>query len=351
MNWQKQSPTSVEVGLFPSVQQRCSRFGSLPSCSDVITAMSDEICIQVKQLQHSYGDRPALCGVSFGIQRGSIFGFVGPNGGGKTTLFNILCSLIPIQSGTVDSLGFRLDRECSQYRQEIGVTFQAPSLDRRLTVRENLIHQGHLYGLRGDRLNRESNLQLERFGVADRAADIVDTLSGGLKRRVELAKCLLHRPSLLLLDEPSTGLDPGARRGLWRCLEELRERDSVTVVVTTHLMEEAERCDELILLDHGSIAAQGTPSGLRDAIGGESVTIVADRPDELRGRLASELNFEFSRSGESLVMRSENGHEVLRAVAGRFSGEIRSISVDKPSLEDVFMEKTGRRMSETTSGD
>lgn len=251
-----------------------------------------------------------------------------------------------MQFGKVESLGFRLDQECSKYRQEIGVTFQAAGLDRRLTVRENLIHHGHLYGLRGRSLENAARLLLSRFGVADRASDIVETLSGGLKRRVEVAKCLLHQPQLLLLDEPSTGLDPGARRELWHYLEELRAKDGVTVVVTTHLMEEAERCDELILLDQGSVAAQGTPSGLRDGIGGESVTIICDQPDQLRGRLASELGFDFSRSGESLVMRVTNGHEILRTVAGQFSTEIRSISVDKPTLEDVFMEKTGRRMSD-----
>lgn len=311
--------------------------------------MSEKQCITVHRLEHSYGSRAAVCGVDFEIQRGSIFGFVGPNGGGKTTLFNILCSLIPIQSGTVESLGFRLDQECSGYRRQIGVTFQAPGLDRRLTVRENLIHQGHLYGLSGKALQAESALLLERFGVADRSADIVDTLSGGLKRRVELAKCLIHRPQLLFLDEPSAGLDPGARRELWQYLEELRSRDSVTVVVTTHLMEEAERCDELILLDQGSIVAQGTPSDLREEIGGESVTITCDRPDELRVRLSGELGLEFSRSGEVLRLRSAEGHEILRTVAGRFSGEIRAISVDKPTLEDVFLERTGRRMSDETA--
>jgi ABC-2 type transport system ATP-binding protein len=308
--------------------------------------MSDKRCITVTRLEHSYGNRAALCGVDFEIQHESIFGFVGPNGGGKTTLFNILCTLIPIQSGTVESLGFRLDRESSAYRREIGVTFQSPSLDRRLTVRENLIHQGHLYGLSGKALESEVALLLDRFGVADRSTDIVDTLSGGLKRRVELAKCLLHRPRLLLLDEPSTGLDPGARRELWQYLEELRTRDSVTVVVTTHLMEEAERCDELILLDQGSIVARGTPSSLRDEIGGVCVTIVCDRPDEMRVRLSGELGLEFSRSGEVLRLRSSEGHEILRTVAGRFSEEIRSISVDKPTLEDVFMERTGRRLSD-----
>jgi ABC-2 type transport system ATP-binding protein len=313
--------------------------------------MSEMPCVLIDQLEHSYGDRAALCGVSFGIQRGSIFGFVGPNGGGKTTLFHVLCTLLPVQSGTVESMGFRLDRECAEYRREIGVTFQAPSLDRRLTVWENLIHQGHLYGLRGRSLDREAKQLLERFGVADRSTDIVETLSGGLKRRVELAKCLLHRPQLLLLDEPSAGLDPGARRDLWRCLEELRERDSVTVVVTTHLMEEAERCDELILLDHGSIAAQGTPSGLREGISGESVVVVSERPEELRAQLVSELGLEFSRSGETLTMRSSDGHKVLRDIVERFSTEIRSISVDKPTLEDVFMEKTGRRMSDEVTVD
>ena len=233
------------------------------------TSMGETAAISVSDLSFRYGDRTALDAVGFNVSPGSIFGFLGPNGGGKTTLFSILSTVLPLQSGNVTALGHDLQKDSAAYREQIGVTFQAPGLDRRLTVLENLIHQGHLYGLRGDHLRHTIEELTEQFGVADRQSDIVDTLSGGLKRRVELAKCLIHRPSLLLLDEPSTGLDPGARHDLWASLERLRSEQGVTVVVTTHLMEEAERCDELALLHRGQIVAQGSPSELRSRIPGE----------------------------------------------------------------------------------
>ena len=204
--------------------------------------------LDVECLSHRYGELIALDDISFGVPEGSIYGFLGPNGGGKSTLFGVLGTLLGIQSGRVRALGFDLARESIEYRRRVGITFQSPSLDRRLTVLENLIYQGQLYGLSGRVLESAIGELLTRFRVADRAADVVSSLSGGLKRRVELAKCLLHRPRLLLLDEPSAGLDPGARRDLWELLERLRAEDGTTIVVTTHLMDEAERCDQLVLL-------------------------------------------------------------------------------------------------------
>jgi len=309
--------------------------------------ISVSVCIHVKELSHRYGERIALDRIGLEVTRNTLSGFVGPNGGGKTTLFHLLCGLIPVQSGAIESLGMPLTGKKPDYARRIGVLFQNPGLDRRLTVRENLLHQGHLYGLRGSRLRARAASLLERFEVSDRAEDIVETLSGGLKRRVELVKCLLHEPELLLLDEPSTGLDPGARHTLWNCLEELRSENQVTVVVATHLMEEAERCDELILLDRGTIAAQGRPSELRDSIQGESLTIVCGQPDQLRTRIREKLNFEFQRSGETLKLRCDNGTEILHQVMESFGQQIRSISLDKPTLEDVFLARTGRTCSET----
>ncbi|NQV27761.1 MAG: ATP-binding cassette domain-containing protein [Rhodopirellula sp.] len=309
--------------------------------------MDDSTAINVSELSFQYGDRVALDSVSFSIPSGSIFGFLGPNGGGKTTLFSILSTVLPLQSGKVVALGHDLQRDSAAYREQIGVTFQSPGLDRRLTVLENLIHQGHLFGLRGDELRLRADGLLTQFGVADRQADIVDTLSGGLKRRVELAKCLIHRPSLLLLDEPSTGLDPGARHELWASLEQLRTDQGVTVVVTTHLMEEAERCDRLALLHLGRIVALGSPSELRSRIAGECLTIVADRPDDLKRRLQTDLQVESQRAGETLRIHEPNGQELFRQIMDRFSGDIRSISLGKPTLEDVFLMETGSRFAET----
>ena len=306
---------------------------------------SEAIC--VKDLSFQYGDRIALDSVSFSVKSGAIFGFLGPNGGGKTTLFSILSTIFPMQSGVVSALGYDIRKDSAAYSEQIGVTFQSPGLDRRLTVLENLIHQGHLFGLKGQQLRHTSEELLAQFGVADRQADIVDTLSGGLKRRVELAKCLIHRPSLLLLDEPSTCLDPGARHELWASLEKLRTEQGVTVIVTTHLMDEAERCDELALLHQGKIVAQGSPSQLRNRIPGECLTIVADQPDELKSRLDTELNVEAKRFGETLRIHQANGQALFGQIMDRFPNEIRSISLGKPTLEDVFLMETGSRFAES----
>jgi ABC-2 type transport system ATP-binding protein len=313
--------------------------------------MSNSDAIQVSDLSFRYGDRLALDSVEFTVSAGAIYGFLGPNGGGKTTLFSILSTVLPIQSGSVSSLGYDIQNESAAYRERIGVTFQTPGLDRRLTVLENLIHQGHLYGLTGSQLRQTADELLTQFGVADRQFDIVDTLSGGLKRRVELAKCLIHRPSLLLLDEPSTGLDPGARYELWASLEQLRADHGVTVVVTTHLMEEAERCDQLALLHLGKIVAQGSPSELRDRIPGECLTVVADRPDVLKSRLKTELQVDAQRTGEALRIHQANGQELFQQIMDRFKDDIRSISLGKPTLEDVFLMETGSRFAETGASD
>jgi len=311
--------------------------------------VDEQSAIRVSELSFRYGDRIALDTVSFSVKSGSIFGFLGPNGGGKTTLFSILSTVLPLQTGVVTALGHDLKNDSAAYRRQIGVTFQAPGLDRRLTVLENLIHQGHLFGLKGEQLRHTCQELLARFGVADRHADIVDTLSGGLKRRVELAKCLIHGPSLLLLDEPSTGLDPGARHELWASLEQLRADQGVTVVVTTHLMDEAERCDELALLHSGKVVAQGSPSELRNRIPGECLTIVADQPEVLKSRLAAEFQIQAKRVGETLRIHQPNGQQLFARIMDEFSADIRSISLGKPTLEDVFLMETGSRFAESVS--
>ena len=206
-----------------------------------------------RQLLHDKYARQAIDNLELTIEPGEIFAFLGPNGGGKTTLFRLLSTLIPLQQGRVEILGFDLGRASGrQSAQRIGVVFQAPSLDKKLTVAENIRHQGHLYGLSGRELESRQDEMLGRLGLADRRSERIETLSGGLRRRVELAKGMLHRPRLLLLDEPSTGLDPGARSDLWNYLREVRDADGVTVVLTTHLLEEADRADRIAILTPAS---------------------------------------------------------------------------------------------------
>jgi ABC-2 type transport system ATP-binding protein len=306
--------------------------------------------IWIDQLSHAYGERPALDDVMLEIGRREVFGVLGPNGGGKTTLFRVLATLLPLQSGRVTVLGFDVAKNSADVQRRIGVTFQAPSLDRRLTVRENLVHQGHLYGLRGRTLAARIEDRLARLGLRDRQNALVNSLSGGLQRRVEIAKGMLHDPELLLLDEPSTGLDPGARHDLWRYLLQLRDESGVTVVVTTHLMEEAEKCDRLGLLDHGKLIALGTPAELRAEIGGDCLTILADEPIRLSQRIAERFGVEPRLFGQSLRIEQAQGHELLRDLVKAFPSEITSVSLGKPSLEDVFIAKTGHRFWKEEDG-
>src|SRR5712691_8986223 len=309
-------------------------------------SMVSVVAIGVDELSHSYGERQALCDVTFTIQRGEIFGLLGPNGGGKTTLFRVLSTLLPVQSGCVSVLGLNAVDAASAIRRRIGVTFQAPSLDRRLTVRENLIHQGHLYGLHGRSLTARIDDRLERVGLSDRRHARVDSLSGGLQRRAEIAKGMLHDPELLLLDEPSTGLDPGARHDLWRYLQQLRGEAGVTIVVTTHLMDEAEKCDRLGLLALGKLIALGSPAELRAEIGGDCLTIVSPEPAQLSQRIRERFGVEPRSLGGTLRIERTRGHEFLRELVDAFPEDITSVSMGKPSLEDVFITKTGHRFWE-----
>jgi len=234
-------------------------------------------------------------------------------------------------------------REPNQVRRDIGVVFQAASVDAKLTAAENLRHQGHLYGLSGRALTRRIAEMLGRVGLADRANDRVETLSGGQQRRIELAKGLMHHPSVLLLDEPSTGLDPGARRDLWLYLKMLRDEERVTVVVTTHLMEEAEHCDRLAILNEGKLVALGTPAELKREIGGEVIVMEARDPDSLARRIVERFGGPCNVIDGRVRLERAHGHRFVTDVVEAFPGEIDSISVSKPTLEDVFIDRTGHR--------
>ena len=298
--------------------------------------------IRIERLSHRYDERQALDDVSFDVRPAEIFGLLGPNGSGKTTLFRILSTLMLPTEGRATIMGHDAAREPNQVRREIGVVFQAASVDAKLTAAENLRHQGHLYGLSGQALKRRIAEMLGRVGLADRARDRVEKLSGGQQRRVELAKGLLHHPSVLLLDEPSTGLDPGARRDLWLYLKMLRDEERVTVVVTTHLMEEAEHCDRLAILNEGKLVALGTPAELKREIGGEVIVMEARNPESLARQITERFGPCSVIDGKVRLER-EHGHRFVTEVVEAFPGEIDSISVSKPTLEDVFIDRTGHR--------
>jgi ABC-2 type transport system ATP-binding protein len=305
-------------------------------------ARSDPV-IEVSGLSFSYGDRQALSAVSFSVARGEIFGFLGPNGGGKSTMFRVLSTLVPVQSGTARIFGFDLRHETHVLRGRLGVVFQSPSLDGKLTVAENLAHHGHLYGFSGARLKERTRAMLERFSVEDRADDLVETLSGGLRRRVELAKALLHQPEVLLLDEASTGLDPAARREFFDLLAKLRGSHGVTIVLTTHYIEEAERCDRIGILDQGRLVAMAPPAELKQSVGGDVMVINARTPETLQQKLAHEFRLRATLIDGMLRIERPRGHELVARLVEEFSEEIESVTFGRPTLEDVFVHLTGRR--------
>jgi ABC-2 type transport system ATP-binding protein len=293
---------------------------------------------------HRYDDRSALNGISFDVRPAELFGLLGPNGSGKTTLFRILSTLMIPTAGRALVMGCDAAQDPARVRRQIGVVFQAPSIDPKLTASENLWHQGHLYGLRGAPLKQRVVEILARVGLADRAKERVETFSGGMQRRIELAKGLLHHPGVLLLDEPTTGLDPGARRDLWQYLQMLRDQERVSVLVTTHLMEEAERCDRLAILNEGNVVALGTPAELKSEIGGDVILFeAAHDASALATRIRARFHVETTVLDNQVRIEREEGHRFVTDVVEAFPGEIQAVSISKPSLEDVFIRRTGHK--------
>ncbi len=304
-------------------------------------ASTDKLALNISELTHRYGERVAIDEVSFEVETGETFALLGPNGSGKTTLFRLLSTLMPLQEGHVSLFGFDLATQPESVRQQLGVVFQSPSLDKKLRVEENLRHNGHLYGLFGKELNLRIDEELERFRLSDRRRDIVEELSGGLQRRAELAQCMLHKPKMLLLDEPSTGLDPAARSDLWQRLEEAKA-SGVTLLVTTHLLEEADRCDRLAILNEGRLAALDTPSALQSSVGGDRITIRSDDIQQLAKKVSETFDLTAAIVDGAVRLETESAEELVPKLYHSLRDEIEELSVGKPTLEDVFIARTGR---------
>jgi ABC-2 type transport system ATP-binding protein len=308
--------------------------------------------VQASNLVHEYPvrgqdtPRRALDGVSFEVRRGEIFALLGPNGGGKTTLFKILSTAFAPTRGTATIFGFDIQKQADEVRRRIGVVFQNPSLDKKLTVLENLRYHGQLYGLRGRELTDRVTEMMERLAVADRAKHLVETLSGGLARRVELAKGLLHRPELLILDEPSVGLDPGARHDLWLYLQRLREKEGVTILLTTHLIDEGDRSDRVLVLNQGRIVALDTPAALKEQIGGDIISIATKEPERLSGKIKEKFGVTPAALNGTLRIEKRAGHAFISQVVEAFPDMIDAVNLSKPTLEDVFIARTGHRFWE-----
>ena len=294
----------------------------------------------VRNLQHQYGEHHALRGVDIDIRPGRIFALLGPNGSGKTTLFRLLCTLLPIQQGQVLVGGFDSASQPLRVREQIGIVFQSPSLDMKLTVDENIACQGALYGIHGLELRRRRDELLEQLDLLDRRDDLCQVLSGGLKRRVELAKGMLHQPRLLLLDEPSTGLDPSARLKLWDAIREMAGR-GMAVLLTTHLLEEADKADDIAIMSQGKLIAEGAPSDLRAEMGEGVITIVANDASRAENILRNQLGLTPQRLHDQIRLKVDAPAKLVPVLVETLGEEAQSISLGRPSLEDVFIAKTG----------
>lgn len=311
--------------------------------------------IRVDSLRRSYGDIEAVKGVSFEVLGGEIFGFLGPNGAGKTTTIHMLCTLLRPDGGTAKVAGYDIRSEPNDVRRSIGVVFQESSLDEQLTGRENLRFHAMLYNMERDRFNERADRLLELVELDERADEQVRTFSGGMKRRLELARGLLHEPKVLFLDEPTLGLDPQTRRHIWDYLRQLRDREQVTIFMTTHYMDEAEACDRVAIMDHGEIIALDSPEQLKGTVGGDVVSAYTnDNPAALE-RLSADGVID-SRLGPdgALVIEVDQGDAYIPKMMKRLteespSIEVNSVSLRRPTLEDVFIKLTGRAIREETA--
>lgn len=304
--------------------------------------MPDTPALSIRDVRYRYGEHQAVRGVSLDVAPGEVFALLGPNGSGKTTLFRLISTLVPLQEGEIDVLGVSLREHPSAVRGHLGVVFQSPSIDKKLTVLENLMHHGRLYGLGGSTLKQRATEMIERLGLADKLTDSVETLSGGQRRRVELAQAMLHDPKLLVLDEPATGLDPGARSDIWKYFATLSD-EGVTIVLTTHLLEEAERADRLGIMHRGELVALDTPLALQSSLGGDTITLRTSGAQSLADEIAGKFSLTPSVVDGTVRLEHLDGHQLIPQLVEAFGDQIDAVTLGKQTLEDVFIARTGHR--------
>src|SRR3990172_7850321 len=305
--------------------------------------------IQVENLIKKYNGNEAVKGVSFEVKEGENFGFLGPNGAGKTTTINILCTLLGFDSGLALVNGFDCKREPHKVRQSIGLVFQEVTLDNELTAYENLKFHCYMYNMEKRLTEDRISEILEVVGLADRKNDIVKKFSGGMKRRLEIARGLLHYPKILFLDEPTLGLDPQTRSHIWEYIHQLRKKEDITIFLTTHYMGEAENCDRVAIIDYGEIIAVDSPFDLKKEIGGDVITVIAEDRDKAKKTIEEEYNVSVINNDEGLHFEVENGETFLPEFIKKADFKILSISLRRPTLEDVFLKLTGRYIREESA--
>ena len=302
---------------------------------------SDGPAIVVNHLVKSFGEVEAVRGVDFEVAPGEVFGFLGPNGAGKTTTINMLCTLVKPSSGTATVAGHDVVTERDDVRRNIGLVFQDPTLDSYLTAAQNLKLHAELYGVQRDLVGPRMRQVLTMVGLWERKDTPVGTFSGGMRRRLEIARGLMHSPRVLFLDEPTIGLDPQTRRSIWTYIRELKQSEEITIFMTTHYMDEAEWCDRIAIMDHGEIVALDAPQTLKDGVGTDRVTLHTDDDDRAIAELADGFGIEARVAEGAVTFGVTAGEEFVPRLFAELDVPIRSVSVSRPTLDDVFMSYTG----------
>ncbi|MEE8619740.1 MAG: ATP-binding cassette domain-containing protein [Dehalococcoidia bacterium] len=302
--------------------------------------------IEASNLVKRFGELEAVKGVSFSVKEGEIFGFLGPNGAGKTTTINILCTLLKPTDGQAKVNGYDVIKERSQVRQSIGLVFQEPSLDDYLTAEQNLRFHGYAYGVPKNVLEPRLKELLEMMELWDRRKGKINTYSGGMKRRLEIARGLLHHPRVLFLDEPTLGLDPQTRRRIWDYIHDLRKRENLAIFMTTHYMDEAENCDRIAIIDYGRTVALDTLEKLKDGVGGDVISVKTEDNEEAMRLLEGQYKLKPGIENGIISFTVPHGEEFLPKFVSGFPLRLLSIGLRRPTLEDVFLKLTGRNIRE-----
>jgi ABC-2 type transport system ATP-binding protein len=297
--------------------------------------------ITVNALDKRFGDVHAVRGVDFEVEMGEVFGFLGPNGAGKTTTINMLCTLAKPTSGKASVAGHDVVAERDDVRRNIGLVFQDPTLDGYLTAAQNLQLHAELYGVESELVAQRSEQVLKMVALWDRKDSTVSSFSGGMRRRLEIARGLMHSPRVLFLDEPTIGLDPQTRRSIWTYIRELKEREEITIFMTTHYMDEAEWCDRIAIMDHGQIVALDSPEALKAQVGKDRVAIHTDDDAAAIEALQERFGIEARVSEGAVTFGVEAGEEFVPRLFAELGIPIKSVSVSRPTLDDVFMSYTG----------
>lgn len=303
-----------------------------------------QAAIKVEDLSRDFKDLRAVDHISFEVNAGEIFGFLGPNGAGKTTTVKMLCTLLRPSGGKAWIADYDIEREQPQVRKSIGIIFQDPSLDDRLTARENLRFHGIIYKVPRKELPGRISEALTLMELEDRADDLVRNFSGGMKRRLEIARGLLHAPKVLFLDEPTLGLDPQTRYRIWEYLLKLREEHSITLFMTTHYMDEAEYCDRIAIIDYGSIIALDTPQQLKARVKGDVINIQTENDDLAKVELEKKYAIKALQDSQGLHFEVQDGASFIPKLARELEVRVASATVHQPTLEDVFLKMTGRKI-------